>query len=159
MIVTGALCWWNELPEDLDRCVRGLGDVCDRVIALDGAYSRYPTGTARSSEDQLDAIRKAAKDVGLDCMIVQPDRLWRGQVEKRNALIGMASVGSNWFATVDADHIIKADRETIREALKRESADVVEVPYLTPLEVEATVRLVAARSAPGSRLVVNYQTA
>jgi methyltransferase (TIGR00027 family) len=33
------------------------------------------------------------------------------------------------------------------------------VPYLTPLEVEATVRLVAARSAPGSRLVVNYQTA
>jgi methyltransferase (TIGR00027 family) len=32
------------------------------------------------------------------------------------------------------------------------------VPYLTPAEVESTVRVVAARSAPGSRLVVNYQT-
>jgi methyltransferase (TIGR00027 family) len=33
------------------------------------------------------------------------------------------------------------------------------VPYLSPLEVEATVRIVAARSAPGSTLVVNDQTA
>jgi methyltransferase (TIGR00027 family) len=31
------------------------------------------------------------------------------------------------------------------------------VPYLTPAEVEATVAAVAARSAPGSALVVNYQ--
>src|SRR4051794_9741484 len=31
------------------------------------------------------------------------------------------------------------------------------VPYLAPSEVEATVRLVRSRSAPGSRLIVNYQ--
>ncbi|MEV6342473.1 class I SAM-dependent methyltransferase [Actinoplanes sp. NPDC051851] len=31
------------------------------------------------------------------------------------------------------------------------------VPYLTPAQVRATVRAVAARSAGGSRLVVNYQ--
>lgn len=31
------------------------------------------------------------------------------------------------------------------------------VPYLTPAEVEATARVVGGRSAPGSRLVVNYQ--
>ena len=33
------------------------------------------------------------------------------------------------------------------------------MPYLSGLEVEATVRIVAARSAPASTLVVNYQTA
>ncbi|WP_233219596.1 class I SAM-dependent methyltransferase [Micromonospora sp. RP3T] len=32
------------------------------------------------------------------------------------------------------------------------------VPYLTRAQVSATVEAVAARSAPGSRLVVNYQT-
>jgi methyltransferase (TIGR00027 family) len=32
------------------------------------------------------------------------------------------------------------------------------VPYLTPAAVEATVRVVAARSASGSRLIVNYQS-
>lgn len=32
------------------------------------------------------------------------------------------------------------------------------VPYLTPEQVAATVAAVAGRSAPGSRLVVNYQT-
>lgn len=31
------------------------------------------------------------------------------------------------------------------------------MPYLTPAEVEATARVVGGRSAPGSRLVVNYQ--
>jgi methyltransferase (TIGR00027 family) len=31
------------------------------------------------------------------------------------------------------------------------------VPYLTRAEVEATMRVVSGRSAPGSRLVVNYQ--
>jgi len=31
------------------------------------------------------------------------------------------------------------------------------VPYLTPAEVEASARVVSRRSAPGSRLVVNYQ--
>jgi methyltransferase (TIGR00027 family) len=33
------------------------------------------------------------------------------------------------------------------------------VPYLTRAEVEATARVVSGRSAPGSRLVVNYQAA
>lgn len=32
------------------------------------------------------------------------------------------------------------------------------VPYLRPAEIIATVRAVAARSAPGSRLIVNYQS-
>ena len=31
------------------------------------------------------------------------------------------------------------------------------VPYLTPAEVQATARVVSRRSAPGSRLVINYQ--
>src|SRR5690348_3020886 len=118
MIITGALCWWNELPEDLDACVRGLGNIADRVVALDGAYQRYPEATVRSPEAQLDAIRSAAAAVNIECLIIQPDRLWAGQVEKRCHLLAAAGVGSNWIVTVDADHVIHADREEMRRFLR-----------------------------------------
>jgi hypothetical protein len=133
MIVTGALCVWNERPEDLDRCVRGLGDIADRVVALDGAYQRYPTATAHSPEDQLDAIRSAAAAVNIDCLIIQPDRLWAGQVEKRCHLLAAAGVGSDWIVTLDADHVIRADREEARLILRRTPSLVFSVPYVTPI--------------------------
>lgn len=133
MIVTAALPWWGERPEDLDACIRGLAGVADRVIALDGAYARYPGATASSAPAEADAIRKAAKDVGLDCLILTPDKVWAGQVEKRSHLLAAASVGSDWIATVDADHVVTANREHVRYVLERVREDVLEVPYRTPL--------------------------
>lgn len=140
MIVTGALCWWNERPEDLDRCVRGLGDIADRVVALDGAYSRYPGATTSSPKDQIAAIREAAAAVGLECEIVQPRLLWTGQVQKRTELLRLASKGSDWIATVDADHIISADRADIRLFLQRHFGDVVSVPYVTPVNPNRSMK-------------------
>lgn len=131
-VVTGALCFWNERPADLDACIRGLANVADRVLVLDGAYARYPTGTPHSPKAQLDAIRRAARDVDLDCLIVQPDKLWAGQVEKRSHLLAMASVGSTWIVTVDADHVITAQRDEVRHILRKTASDVFSVPYVTP---------------------------
>lgn len=142
--ITGALPWWNELPEDLDRCVRSLAQVADRIVALDGAYIRYPEATVTSDPAQADAIRKAARDVGLDCLILQPDRLWAGQVEKRSHLLAAATVGSDWIVTVDADHIITADREHTRFVLERVQEDVLEVPYRTPVNPERLMKDSAA---------------
>lgn len=139
MIVTAALPWWGELPEDLDRCVRAMANVADRVVALDGAYARYPNATPRSSDDQVAAIRDAAKAVGLECQILQPDRLWAGQVEKRCYLLAMASVGSNWVATVDADHVIHANRDEVRIVLRTLSADALTVPYVTPVNPDRSM--------------------
>lgn len=132
MIVTGALPWWNELPEDLDACVRGLGGIADRLIAVDGAYTRYPEGTARSSPAEVDAIEQAAKAVGIECLILQPSKMWAGQVEKRTYLLAMASQKSDWVCTVDADHVIHTEREPARQALVDSDADVIEVAYFTP---------------------------
>lgn len=137
MIVTAALPWWNERPEDLDACVRGMAGIADKVVALDGAYARYPEATPKSSAAEVAAIRDAAKDVGLECQILQPERLWAGQVEKRSYLLAMATVGSHWIATVDADHIIHVeDRELARRALRHVPVDVVAVPYYTPANPE-----------------------
>lgn len=136
MLITGALCFWNERPEDLDACVRGLANIADRVIALDGAYVRYPNATPRSSDAEVAAIREAATAVGLGCLVLQPDRLWAGQIEKRSYLLSIAANTSAWVATVDADHVIKAKRDETREFLARHSGDIVAVPYVTPSNPE-----------------------
>lgn len=144
MIVTAALPYWNERPEDLDACIRGLASVAGRVVALDGAYVRYPGATVTSDPAQADAIRAAAKAVGLDATIITIDRLWAGQVEKRCHLLAAASVGSDWIVTVDADHVISADREHIRFMLENVREDVLEAAFRTPVNPKRSMAASAA---------------
>lgn len=134
VIVTGALCWWNELPEDLDRCVRAAANLVDRIVAIDGSYRRYPGATITSPPEQAEAIRSAAKDVGIGCLMLAPDRLWAGQVEKRNYLLNMAAIRSDWICTLDADHIVVTDRAAARAELEASGADSMDVAFHTPLD-------------------------
>lgn len=147
MIITAALCWYDEPPELLERCVRGMANLCDRVVALDGAYRRYPGAQIASPPEQAETIRRTAAEVGLDAVILTPERLWAGQVEKRSYLIAMAAVRSDWIAVVDADHIIHADRDAIRAELAGypASIDVLAVPYRTPAPSDG--RSIAATAA------------
>lgn len=143
MIVTAALPWYNERPEDLVVCIRGIANVADRLIALDGAYHRYPAAKARSAKKQVDAIEDTAREVGLECYVVQVNRPWAGQVEKRSYLLSLATVNSDWVVTVDADHIIKTDRTAVRGSLENalgKNMDVFEVTYWTPSHPERSVR-------------------
>jgi len=133
MYVTAALAWWNERPEDLVSCIEGIANVADRVVALDGSYARYPEATVSSCRDEYAAIVDTATRLGLDHMVLRPSRLWRGQVEKRNVLYAIASVGSDFMVVVDADHIIHADRSEVRTFLETTNADVINVPFETPV--------------------------
>jgi hypothetical protein len=144
VIVTAALPWWNERPEDLDACVRAAGRVADRIIALDGAYARYPGATPTSDPAQAEAIRAAAADVGMECEIVLPPRVWRGQIEKRCRLLELATQQSDWIVTIDADHIIHTEREGTRGELEASFHDVYAVPYWTPPNPERSVEESAA---------------
>lgn len=133
MIVTAALAWWDEPVDELVECVRGMAQIADRVVAVDGSYRRYPAATITSPKEQAKAIRKTAEAVGLECLILTPDRLWAGQIEKRTHLLRAAAVGSDWIVVVDSDHVISADREAIRAELASSTADVVTAPYTVPL--------------------------
>lgn len=148
MRVTAALAWWNEQPEDLDACVRAMANIADRVVALDGAYARYPGATAQSHDDQVWAIRDAADDVGLQSLIHQRSLLWPGQVAKRAALLSLAARNADWVVVVDADHIIHADRDIARArlaALDAEGALAIEVAVHTPTNPDRSVEA----SSPG----------
>jgi hypothetical protein len=135
VIVTAALAWWDEPPETLDACIRSVAAVADRVVAIDGAYSRYPDATVTSPAGQAEAIRAAAEAAGMECLVLQPDRLWRGQVEKRTALLSLAAAGSDWIAVVDADHLVHCDPGMTRLSLQQADpgVDAFYVPLTTPV--------------------------
>jgi hypothetical protein len=135
MIVTAALIWWNELPEDLERCVRGMATIADRLVAVDGAYARYPGAGEPSDMKQWDAIDDTAHSVGLSPHgLFGKDRVWAGQVEKRSFALSTAARGSDWVAVFDSDWIASGDRKAARKELASfdDSIDVVSVPFYTP---------------------------
>jgi hypothetical protein len=135
MIVTAALVWWDEPVELLRDCVHGLANTADRIIAVDGAYRRYPSGTPASPPEQAAAIRETAAELGLDCEVIVPDELWAGQVAKRAFILERAARGTDWILTSDADWIDHAEREPVRAELAQllaDGVDVVSVTYWTP---------------------------
>jgi hypothetical protein len=134
VIVTAALIWFNEKAADLKACVEGMATVADRLVAVDGAYARYPGATVRSPKAQEQAIRRAADNVGIDVEIVIPDELWPGQVAKRGFALARATEGSDWIVHADADWRITGDRDAIRAELEEASpsVDVLSVPFYTP---------------------------
>lgn len=133
-VVTASLVWYDEPESTLRECVTGAARVCDRIVAVDGAYRRYPGAEVRSPAGQAEAIREAAEEAGIECLVIVPDRLWAGQCEKRSHALAAASVGSDWIAVVDADHVVDTDRGEARDALARvpSGVAVVSVVMTTP---------------------------
>jgi methyltransferase (TIGR00027 family) len=134
--------------------------IAPRTIAIDDAVREGP----RAQVVILGA--------GLD------DRVWRmtelhdaetyeldqpaSQRDKRERAVGLGGDRQPHFVPVEFG---RDDLATALEAAGHRAADpttwVCEgvVPYLTSDEVTATLDGVAARSAPGSRLIINYQAA
>ena len=137
MIVTGMLAWWDELPGELYECVKSMRVLCDRVVAADGAYEMSPGATARSPDEQGDAIRKAAADFGMDCTIIYPTEVWEGQVEKRAAILDEAVIGSDWVIAVDSDHRLVGDRDRVRAELEEfRDVDSIIHDFYTPPPIQ-----------------------
>jgi hypothetical protein len=156
MIVTAALCWWDEPVHKLEMTVRSWANIADRVVALDGAYRRFPGASIRSDPAQAEAIRRTAEKAGLECLVLAPDRLWAGQLEKRTFLYQLAAIGSDWVLVVDADHHIHAEREAVRRELEIMPAEVgvIEAPMRVPLNHKRGVRA----SAPAEWHRINAGT-
>lgn len=148
MIINAALAWWNERPEDIRACPAGIANVADRVVAVDGAYSRYPGATVASPKEQYEALIDSANEFGLDLVTPSIDRLWAGQVEKRQFLMREASVDCDWIMVVDTDHIIDTVRDDIRTEIGQITlnphADVIDAHLFTPPNEGMPIEKIAA---------------
>ena len=110
MKVTALLSWFDERPDDLHRAITshaGAG-VLDAVVALDGRYRLYGSGTCVSSAAEYDAIRTACDEHGLGLTLADRVDPWPGEVAKRAHLFGLAAVGADpardWVWVIDADN-------------------------------------------------------
>lgn len=147
VVVTAALCWYDEDIPTLERCVRALAGIADRLVALDGAYARFPGAKVASPPEQAAAISRVAAEVGIECMVLTPSRLWRGQVEKRTFLMSTAAINSDWIAVVDADHVmVTPDGLAVRDTLAETPQDVLvyDVDFYTPENPEAEIAQIAS---------------
>lgn len=117
MRIAAALSWWDEPADLLYDCVSAVARLADTIVALDGAYARYPDGTPASPPEQAEAIRDAAADAGRTALVLVPGRLWAGQLEKRTYAMTVAAAAADWVVTVDADWIVEADPDETRRQL------------------------------------------
>lgn len=131
MKVAAALCWYREPVAFLDRCVRSLGGVVDELVAIDGAWDGFPHDLPYSTPEEHDAIANAAIDSGVPYRIVDCDRVYRSQVEKRDRLMRLAAEnGAEWLVVIDGDeHVVSCDAGALRRSLELTDRHVATVRF------------------------------
>lgn len=128
MKIIAALCWFDERPEILARCVSSLAGVVDSVVALDGPWEGFPAeGLLRSPDEQSAAIDAAADAAGLPLRAGHGAEAWPSQVAKRSELMRVAALAGDWILVVDADEYVeRCDPEALRRVLAETEHDVAE---------------------------------
>lgn len=145
MIVTAAMAYYDDDLALLDRTLRSLPIVADRLVVCDGRYERYmPDAPVGSPPEQLAFIRETCAEIGLPVTIDVPEKPWAGQNEKRTRLLTLARKKSDWIVNADADHVFHGVGHAIRWELEHSEADSIEVEYFTPLNHDRTLRESAA---------------
>jgi hypothetical protein len=138
MKITAMLSWFDEPCDLLRQCVKGASVIADRIVAADGAYELIHDRKPISPKAQKLAIADETRKQGLKCSFVPP-RLWRGQVEKRNAVLQEACKGSDWVMILDADWKITGDRKLIRREIAASDAEQIAVDFIQPENYERPI--------------------
>lgn len=135
MKLVAALAWFDEPVEFLDRLARSLAGHVDELVALDGAWARYPDGHASSAREQRDVLRVACEETDLPLHLEVPRGVWPSQVAKRQRLFDIAIKArrADWVLVVDGDFVLaNCDDEKLRASLRLTGLDVATV-MLRPL--------------------------
>jgi len=80
----------------------------DTIVAVDGSYSNYPGGEARSPVDCSEILIDECRLRDVSLLLYQPNVVWAGdEVQKRQVMIDLAwSVAEHgdWFVVWDCDY-------------------------------------------------------
>ena len=124
MRVVAITVWFNEDPDHLAKLALSLAGFADGLVAVDGAYRYFPNGAARSRPEEAIALIEGCDHSGVELVLHQPNRLWEGEVAKRNTALRLArSLNPDWVVIVDGDTEI-GYHEGVRDALAKTKFDV-----------------------------------
>lgn len=152
MHIIGLFSWFSEEPADIRRAISSFAPLLDGIVAIDGdmsitqrirddvfeAYWEYkdkhpylllhdgPGFGVNSRWDQVQAIWDVCEEFGLDCTIMRPSRVWRGETEKLDYCFSLASVKADWFVYIHADfELAECNVKALREELLGVRSQVV----------------------------------
>lgn len=133
MKIVATLAWYREDPAMLERCVRSLKGVADELIAVDGRWRYFNDESESPLSDiaEVEAIEKAADEIGLPRMVIRMDEVWESQIAKRTFMCEAATAaGADWVFVIDADEYIeKVDVDAFKGALEKTPLDAVMVMH------------------------------
>lgn len=132
MKVVALISWWEEAPSWLAATVSSAAKLCDHVVAVDGAYSLMPAGTARSEAMQAETVLRTCDALDIGCTIVRPKDVWTGnEVEKRTFCFAecrnVVTPGEDWIIVLDGDDVLTDVPSDTRMKLELTDKDVAEV--------------------------------
>lgn len=128
--IVGACCWYLEPPEFLDRLIRSLEPLVDALVFVDGPWKTFPHGVCvTSTTEEWQTILDASAAIGVPVEIVNSDRAYESQMQKRSALFRAAidDMDADWVLVVDGDEVMTVcDVDAVRQSLELTDRDVVE---------------------------------
>ena len=133
MKIVGLLSWYDEPASWLAECVASAAKICDHLIAVDGAYAKFPGALSRprSGTEEADVIMHAATGAGIGCTIhARTEPWWGNEVEKRDWMFRLAetvTTGDDWLFVIDADEVVSTCPPDTRQLLEKSEHDVGEL--------------------------------
>jgi hypothetical protein len=126
--IVACLAWYDEPITFLDRCIRSLAGIADRIVAYDGAWQMFPHEDHLSPIEQTLRIYWTANQVGISPNVFRPHVEWGSQVAKRDALMREACDYGDWLFVIDGDeYVAEADPDKLRATLAETELDVASV--------------------------------
>jgi glycosyltransferase involved in cell wall biosynthesis len=127
--IVGCMVIYNA-AEYLERAIRSLLTVADKIIVVDGPYVNYPHASARSDDGSLEILEKYRK-AGAPITLVTNDSPWSDQIVKRNEYVNRCDVG-DLLLILDGDCQVVVLDEAMKR-LRLSDADGFQATDVKPL--------------------------
>lgn len=150
--------WLRNLPVSLKK----IG--VTHMVALDGAYARFPGGKAESPKSNHEALETGCKAAGIELLLAVPKEPWPGdEIQKRTDLFRLgetATTEDDWYIVIDGDTFVEKSpkRRNILSLLESTDKNVAEVRLMRGTELQCSDFRTIYRALRGLHCDGNHYT-
>jgi glycosyltransferase involved in cell wall biosynthesis len=106
----GCIIFYDE-KDFIEACIEHLIDKVDRIVAVDGAYKKFPHDQPFSTDGTLEIINELQAKYPGRIEVIENDKAWDNEVDKRNAyLVGQ---DGDYYIAIDCDEMAEGTFEGI----------------------------------------------
>lgn len=114
--IVACVIYYNEI-DNIERCLKSLKGKVDRIVCIDGAYKDFPHTNHLTTDGSTEIIEKYT-----EC-IVQIDRCWHNEIEKRNAYLKCV-YNDDIVIVIDADEEMIGNVDKDEFEIEKEDSNI-----------------------------------